>query len=261
MTDKHGDFVWYEVMTTNPDAAEAFYGALLGWKFRKSDTPGIDYRLGSMSGAEVVGMMALTPEMCAGGARPTWIGYIAVDDIDAGLARLEAAGGARLMGPQHLPGVGHMAMVTDPQGAAFYLMQSEGSQPSLAYSKHGPKLGHCAWNELATTDPAAAHGFYTSLFGWQQADVMDMGALGDYAMYRHDDYLVSAIYRLIPGDPVSHWLAYFRVADIAAAARQIRASGGSVVIEPQEIPGGEYSLTATDPDGAFFGLVGPMGGQ
>ena len=67
MADSHGDFIWYELMTTDADAAQAFYGGLLGWTFDKSNTPGMDYRLGSKNGVEIVGLMALTEEMCEPG--------------------------------------------------------------------------------------------------------------------------------------------------------------------------------------------------
>ncbi|QYU68828.1 VOC family protein [Leptolyngbya sp. 15MV] len=260
-TDKQGDFVWYELMTTDADAAQAFYGALLGWEFADSGTDGMDYRLGRKAGTEVVGLMALTGEMQAGGARPAWLGYVAVDDIQASLAALEAAGGSRWMDAQHMPGVGHMAMVADPQGATFYLMQPEGEGPATSFAKYQPKEGHCAWNEYAAGDVAGAHAFYTGLFGWEKAESMDMGELGQYTMYRHGDYMVGAIYPLMPADPAAHWLFYFRVADIDAAAAQVGTLGGKLVIEPQEIPGGEYSLAAADPQGAMFGLVGPRNGE
>jgi hypothetical protein len=57
--------------------------------------------------------------------------------------------------------------------------------------------------------------------------------------------------------PVSAWSFYFRVPDIDAAVETVKASGGTLLMEPVEIPGGEYSLNALDPQGAAFGLVGP----
>lgn len=60
MADKQGDFVWYELMTSDADAAQAFYEPLLGWTFAGSGTPGMDYLLGSKNGIEVVGLMELS---------------------------------------------------------------------------------------------------------------------------------------------------------------------------------------------------------
>jgi predicted enzyme related to lactoylglutathione lyase len=50
MTNAQGDFVWYELMTTDADAAQAFYEPLIGWTFADSGTPDVDYRIGSMAG-------------------------------------------------------------------------------------------------------------------------------------------------------------------------------------------------------------------
>src|SRR3546814_10341844 len=60
-------------------------------------------------------------DMLAGGARPAWMGYLEVADVDAAVAAIEADGGAVHMPATDLP-VGRIAMVSDPQGAVFYVM-------------------------------------------------------------------------------------------------------------------------------------------
>jgi len=255
MTNAQGDFVWYELMTTDADAAQAFYEPLLGWSFADSGTPDVDYRIGSMAGTEVVGMMQLSEEMQQSGARPAWIGYIAVGDIGASIAALKDKGGQLLMGPNHLDGVGHMAMVADPQGAPFYLMQPEG-EGSESFAKHAPRDGHCAWNELVTDDPDAAGDFYSALFGWQKGEAMDMGELGLYQMYNHADYGLGAMMARPEQMPVSLWCYYFRVPEIGAAKAYIETNGGQVVNGPMEVPGGEFALQAVDPQGAIVSLIG-----
>ncbi|WP_370177832.1 VOC family protein [Alteriqipengyuania sp.] len=261
MPDTHGDFVWYELMTTNADAAQAFYGPLLGWEFKGSDTPGMDYRLISKDGVEIAGLLQLTQEMTDGGARPIWVGYISVEEIEAGVAKLKELGGTVLMGPNHLDGVGHMAFVSDPQGVPFYLMQPEGpeGQESQSFAKHAPREGHCAWNELVTTDPAAAKQFYTSLFGWEKSDEMDMGPMGLYEMYSVNGYTLGAMMAKPEMMPASAWIYYLRVPDIEAAAAFVRENGGQVMTDPMEIPGGDYILNGLDPQGAFFALIGTKG--
>lgn len=255
MADKHGDFIWYELMTTDADAAQAFYEPLIGWKFAGSGTPGMDYRLGSKDGTEVVGLMELTDDMTRNGARPAWIGYIAVDDIETSIAALKDKGGQVHMGPNHLEGVGHMAMVADPQGAAFYLMQPEG-EDSQSFARYEPREGHCAWNELLSGDQAVVHAFYTSLFGWEKAHSMDMGEMGSYDMYSAGDYTLGAIMQKSADMPASLWSYYFRVPEIQHAAEYVKANGGQIMTEPMEIPGGEYIINAVDPQGAMFSLIG-----
>ena len=259
MSDQHGDFIWYELMTSDADAAQAFYGPLLGWDFSATDTPGVDYWQGSRDGEQIVGLLALTAEMTEGGARPAWIGYVAVDDIEASLDSIAQAGGNRLMGPNHLPGVGRMAMVTDPQGAPFYVMQPEGSGPAMSFAKYEPKVGRCAWNELMTADQPAAHAFYTQTFGWEKADTLDMGPMGAYDMYANGDYTLGAIMQKPEEMPVSVWSYYFRVPEIDAAAAYVTENGGQIINGPMEIPGGEHVFTGIDPQGAMFSLIGPKG--
>ncbi|WP_120077636.1 VOC family protein [Aurantiacibacter odishensis] len=259
MADTQGDFIWYELMTIDADAARKFYEPLFGWKFADSDMPGLDYRLGSKDGTDVVGMLELTIEMINGGARPAWIGYIAVDDIGISITALKDKGGQVFMGPDHLEGVGQMAMVADPQGVPFYLMQPEGEGPATSFAKYEPQVGHCAWNELVTEDPQAADAFYTGMFGWQRGEAMDMGETGLYQMYTQDDYGLGAITQRPPEMPASAWAFYFRVPEIEAAKSQVEKSGGQVVNGPMEIPGGEYVLQGLDPQGAFFSIIGPKG--
>jgi predicted enzyme related to lactoylglutathione lyase len=59
--------------------------------------------------------------------------------------------------------------------------------------------------------------------------------------------------------PLTGWTFYFGVPSITAARRAIEAGGGRVVMEPQEVPGGHHAMVASDPQGAIFGAVGPLG--
>jgi hypothetical protein len=260
MTNQHGDFIWYELMTTAPDAAQTFYSGILGWTWQTSDQPGMDYRLFSANGTQVGGMMALSQAMTDGGARPMWAGYVGVDDVDASASSINAAGGSVLMGPQDIPGIGRFAFVTDPQGAHFYIMTDTSGQASDSFARYEPKVGHCAWNELATTDPEAAKAFYGHHFGWVKDGEMDMGPMGRYEFLKaggSKPYGIGAVMAKMPEMPVSAWTFYFRVPDIDVAAEAVKSGGGTLLQEPIEIPGGEYSIVALDPHGAAFGLVGP----
>ena len=124
MANHHGDFIWYEILTSDAAAAADFYGKVIGWTAKGAEQPGMDYNFffaGDPADTRngVGGFMALTPDMAAGGAIPAWIGYIAVDDVDSSAAKIISAGGSVLMPAMDLEGVGRMAMVADPQGAVF----------------------------------------------------------------------------------------------------------------------------------------------
>lgn len=271
MTNHHGDYIWYELMTPDAKASEAFYGPMLGWRFGGGD----DYREIHGSEGGVGGMLQLTPEMTGGGARPCWIGYILVDDVDTMVASVTDGGGSIYMPARDMPGIGRFAMVADPQGAAFYVMKptpptDNPDMASNAFSYDRPRIGHCAWNELATSDPAAALHFYGQRFGWVKDGEMDMGPMGKYEFLRHTGRapdgsppghgMLGAVMPKMPQVPVSAWTHYFRVADIDAAVAHIRANGGKVIHGPVEIPGGDFSMNAIDPQNAFFGLVGSRKG-
>ncbi|QZH75151.1 MAG: VOC family protein [Erythrobacter sp.] len=270
MANHHGDFIWYELMTSDAPAAEQFYAPLLNWTI--SGDPA--YRHIEATEGGIGGILALSDDMMAGGARPGWIGYVLVDDVDQMVASIEGSGGRTLWPARDMENVGRMAMVTDPQGAAFYIMkpQPPADRPDMeihAFSYDRPRLGHCAWNELATSDPAAALQFYGQRFGWVKDGEMDMGPLGKYEFLRHagrapdgspmGQGMLGAVWAKPPEMPVSAWTFYFRVADIDAAVAYIKGNGGSVMQEPMEIPGGDFSLNAIDPQGAYFALVGSRG--
>jgi uncharacterized protein len=265
MTNKHGDFIWYELLTNDADAAGDFYGKVIGWTSTPSGQPGMDYRFFSSSDGSdpkdgVGGYMAITPEMEAGGARPAWVGYIGVDDVDASAAAIAAAGGSILMPAMTLEGVGRMAMVADPQGAPFYIMKGASDETSHSFAAFEPKAGHCAWNELASGDPEGAIAFYAAQFGWAAAGEMDMGEMGAYHFLKASDerFMLGAVYQKVEADPHSHWLFYFRVANLDAAMGAIKELGGQIYMEPVPLPEGpDFSVIAYDPQGAAFGLVGP----
>ncbi len=159
-----------------------------------------------------------------------------------------------------MPGVGRIAMVADPQGAPLYLMKPTppSDNPDAVSDVFSvDKAGHVRWNELATSDPLAAIGFLEQQFGWRKDGEMPMGDLGAYQFISRDGTMIGAVMPLMPGMTHAAWSCYFGVEDIDRAAETIRGAGGTITAEPMQIPGGEYSLSAIDPQGASFGLVGP----
>lgn len=261
MTNKQGDFIWYELLTSDADSAQKFYSSILGWQVVDSGQPGMDYRILLAPDAEtgeavpVGGLMQITEEMAAGGARPVWLGYIAVDDVDASLARILASGGTEMMPAMDIPNVGRIAFVADLQGAPFYIMRGLSTEPSRAFAFDKPRVGHCAWNELSTTDPAAALQFYSDHFGWVKEGELDMCEMGAYEFLRHSG-VFGALMRKPVEMPISLWTYYFRVADIDVAVAKVAAGGGQLLFGPDEIPGGDFVIKGFDPSGALFALVG-----
>lgn len=250
----HGSFVWYELLTADPDAAAAFYGEVLGWTAASADQPGVDYRLFSANGTPVAGHMKLPDAAEEAGMRSGWLGYIGVGDVDASVDEIVAAGGRVHMAAMDMPGVGRMALVADPQGVPFYVMRGASEEPSGSFDAR--KAGHCSWNELSTPDQAGALEFYTRQFGWRAGDVMPMGEMGGYQFIHHGEAMIGAMMTNPPGNPPG-WKFAFGVGDIEEAAARIAAAGGTVQHGPIEVPGGDRVVMASDPQGVRFIAVGP----
>jgi hypothetical protein len=261
MPNQHGEFIWYELLTTDSNAALAFYGAILGWQATDSGQPNMDYRILSIQDddtgepREVGGLMQLTEEMCQGGAKPVWLGYIAVEDVDQAVANITEMGGSVQMPPTDIPDVGRLALVSDPKGTPFYVMKGSSDEVSLAFAFDKPRVGHCAWNELITIDPEAAKAFYFKAFGWTKDGEMDMGPMGSYEFIRHNG-VIGAIMPKPEDMPAPMWHYYFRCADIDLACKAVTDNGGQITLGPEEIPGGEFMVKGVDPQGAMFSLVG-----
>lgn len=263
MANPPGSFIWYELLTTNLAAAADFYEAVVGISIAREATPGpMDYRMiGTPGGLHVGGAMQLKPEMLAGGAVPGWFGYVSVPDVDAAVAQAQAAGAQIHMPPTDIPQAGRIAMIADPQGAPLYVMKptpppGEEDMDSLCYDPE--KIGHIAWNELHAKDQAGAFDFYAAQFGWEKSEAMDMGPMGIYQMFKPGG-TTQAIGGTMTSPEMPHplWLYYLNVPDIDAALEAAQAHGANLLYGPGEIPGGQYIVQATDPQGAMFAVVGP----
>lgn len=253
MSDTISHFIWYELMTSDVEAAERFYGEVVGWRVVASGQPGQDYRQWMVGDLAIGGLMAIPPDAAAHGMRPLWAGYLNVDDVDAAVEQLVAAGGSVHAPPWDIPGVGRMSMVADPQGAMFYLMVPIGEGPSPSHMPGKP--GHGGWHELHTTDWRAALDFYVSQFGWRQSEALDMGVMGTYLLFNTGGDAVGGMMNS-PASFRPNWLFYFNVQDIDAANARVEAAGGEVLQAPHQVPGGNWVMRARDPQGAMFALVG-----
>lgn len=254
-----GSWLWYELMSPDPSGAKAFYEAVAGWSISTGHGGSDDYGfVTAPDGAMVGGLLRLTGEMTEHGARPCWLGYLGVDDVDASLAAIEAAGGKMLMPARDVEMAGRIAMVADCCGAPLYIMTPTpppGGGTSTAFSA-AKNPGHCGWNELLAGDAAKAVAFYTGQFGWSLPDPMDMDDMGKYQFVAHDGVTTGAIMGLMPGVPAAIWNYYFWVPSIAAAQAAITANGGQVVNGPMKVPGDDWIVQGIDPQGAAFALVG-----
>lgn len=242
-----GRFVWYEHLTRDVPAAISFYAEVAGWK---TEPFGDDYKMWVGGQGPLGGVMKLTAEM--GGVPPHWMAHVQVDDVDATGAAAKRLGGMVHKAPTDIPEVGRFAVLADPQGAVLSVFRPGGEEMAL----HDPaKEGEFCWNELLTSDAAAAARFYGELLGWKILDEMDMGPMGKYRVFGQGDLRLGGMMTLPKGASAPPaWLYYLNTADLDAAVARATRKGGKVLNGPMDIPGGGRVAQLLDAQGAAFAL-------
>ncbi len=243
--------LWYELMTTDMKAAEAFYTTVVGWTaspFAASPQPYVMFA--RQGGTPVAGLMT---RPAGANAPPFWGLYVGVPRLEEAAARVATLGGSPCSPVIEVPTVGRMQMMQDPQGAAFYIYEPS-SPPQQAEGP--PEPGDASWLELMTTDAVAAMAFYRDIFGWQPSDVHDMGPMGKYRMFDRPHGMIGGMMNKPPqmAQVPPNWQIYFLVPDIAAAVERIKSHGGQILNGPMEVPGGDWVVNGMDPQGAAFSL-------
>jgi len=251
MANSHGRFVWYELMTTDMEAAKAFYTDVVGWGTQ--NVPGMAYTLFTAGGASVSGLMGLPEDARKLGLRPTWLGYVSVNDVDATADRIKQLGGAMHVPPKDVPNISRFSVAVDPQRAMIALIKW--LNPSQEEPAELDARGRVGWHELLAADCEKAFAFYAELFGWQKADA-DTGAMGTYQLFSAGGQTVGGMFTKSPTVPVPFWLYYFNIGDIDLAMKRVKAGSGQILNGPIEVPGNRWIVQCTDPQGAIFALVG-----
>ncbi len=145
--------------------------------------------------------------------------------------------------------------MADPQGAEYLLFQPAPGQGEPARLQ--PKdPGAVDWRELITSDWEKAWEFYSKHYGWTKQNAVNMGAYGIYQTFMVDDVNGGGMMTALPemgGSP--SWGFYFTVDDIQSAAERVKKAGGTVLLEPMQVPGGGWTLKAVDPQGGAFALT------
>jgi uncharacterized protein len=258
VSESHGKFVWYELLTTDPAQAGKFYGTVIGWNARDASIPGVPYTLLSIDDDSAAGLMEMPDALRSKGAKPVWLGYVGVDDVDK-TASLAAEKGATIhKGPEDIPNVGRFAVLADPQGALFALFKSRPGEASGPPQLRSP--GHGGWHELMAADAQAAFTFYSALFGWTKAEAIDMGPMGAYQIFAHNGTQIGGMMTCPQSQVPTGWTYYFNVRDIQDTLNRIKSASGTVQMGPQEVPGGSWIIQGIDPQGGRFAVVAPPAG-
>jgi uncharacterized protein len=253
MSNSHGRFTWYELTTTDVQAAKAFYRKVMGWGTREASMPSSRYTLFMTGDVSTCGLIDLPQDAKAQGARPQWVGYLSVDDVDAAAHRVKELDGTVYVPPTDIDNVSRFSVVADPQMATFILVKWR--DPGRQVPIQSGALGHVGWHELLTTDWERAFAFYRGIFGWQKANT-DVTSTSTYLQFSASGQTIGGMFNKPTTAPVAFWLYYFNVADIGVALDHVRAERGEILEGPSDIPGGGRVARCADPQGATFALIG-----
>lgn len=245
----HGQFIWYELTSSDPSASKSFYPKFTGWGTAPFDN---DYTMWTTGGQPHAGLFTLTDEMRAQGVPPNWLGYIEVTNVDKSAALAQSLGATVVHGPMDIPGTGRFAVVQDPQGVMFGIYKSAVGTTGWDGT---PVVGRFSWHELMTLDHKKAFEFYRKLFGWEKLSEMDMGDGLMYLVFGKGKAMYGGMYTMA-GDFLKmppFWLYYIHVNDVPKAVATARKAGATLHRGPMDIPGGVIAILG-DPQGAGFAL-------
>jgi len=249
---------YIELTTPDQQAAKAFYGPLFGWRLDEVQVSdqGDYYVTAGLDDDPVAGIAGQMPELA--GHPAFWGVYLAVDDVDAAAAKVEAAGGTVEVAPFDVMDEGRMAAVADPTGARVNLWQAK-TNPGIGRANEN---GTLVWNELVTPDLERALPFYETVLGITAKKMEMEGAPADAPPYfvlanAGGADCAGACPPPMEGLP-PHWNLYFQVADADDVAASVEELGGSVMAAPFDIPGVGRIGVFTDPQGAVFNVMAPL---
>lgn len=253
---EQGEFTWVDLLARHLDVQSEFYRGLFDWTWTDIGEGSQRYRMFSKDGGSVAGGSVMPPEMEAAGHPSAWNAYIAVDDLDAALARAVELGGRTVIGPADAMDTGRYAGIADPTGGEVMLMEVAQADPTARYAEPGS----LAMASLATREPQTAADFYERLVGYGvtrtddgpipywQLDVAGRGAGG-----------IMPMPEAMPDEVPPAWVVFFAVEDAAASADRATELGGRVLGEPTEVRGRLIFVPVVDPLGATFQLLQPLG--
>jgi len=248
--DVRGRFVWHELMTRNVPGAKKFYSSLTGWKLQPWPLDP-NYTLCFAGAGPVAGMFAI-PAAFPAEMPAHWVNYIGTRDVDGTAAAAVRAGGSIVKGPDDIKGAGRYAVLKDPQGAVFAIID-----PENARAEHVgvPPLGTFSWHELATSDNEAAFAFYSGLFGWDAMARMDMGPTGVYLIFGWNGQQRGGMY-IKPADwpAPPNWMPYIHVPNVDDGFVSAVGDGARELVAPMNVPGGSRIASLTDPTGAAVAI-------
>jgi predicted enzyme related to lactoylglutathione lyase len=246
-----GNFCWFELGTSDQNAAKEFYTKLFDWSFNDSPLPpemGGVYTTLTKDDKKVGAMYQLGPH--TGDLPPHWMLYVAVNSADEAVAKVSQLGGEAMCQPFDVMDFGRMAFFKDPTGAILSVWEPK-THPG-ADLVNAP--GSACWGELATGDVKAAGAFYSSLFGWSLKESSDGMPYTEFSNQGKPIGGMTPMSGMQDQGVPPHWSVYFAVENCGAAAEKARGLGATLCAPPTDIPNVGRFAVVQDPQGAFFSI-------
>ena len=251
---------WAELSTTDETGALAFYSALFGWEDDPQEMgPNWYYHMQKLNGQYACSIYQQGEEERSQNVPPHWNTYFTVNSVDVTMESVKQNGGNVVFGPMDVFEAGRMAFCQDPQGAFFAIWQPKQHIGTGIKNETGAMF----WNELLTTDQAAALDFYCTALGVERGEVMQHQ---QYAMLEAGGTNVAGVMQITPdmGEFPPHWSVYFGVDSADDSVAKAQSLGATVYVPPTDIvpfegqpPIGRFAALA-DPQGAAFNVFQPI---
>ena len=248
-----GRFVWYELMTTDLEKAQAFYTKVVGWGTQAWPGPQ-PYTMWTADGAPLGGLMKQPQEEKA---PPHWLAYISTPDVDATTKQAQSLGATVLLKPTPIPQRRETFSVLADPGRRVRAFRADGRD---AEPQGPPPAGQFSWHELMTTDYKAAFAFYNALFGWGRTPSTIWAPWASTSCSAAMDINSAGCSTRPPSVPAPpNWLQYVAVDSADRAAERVTANGGTIMNGPMDVPGGDRIAQCMDPQGAAFAVHSRQG--
>lgn len=253
--EKHspGSFCWFELGTTDSNAAKKFYGSLFGWDAQDFPMgPAGVYTIFQLNGRDVGATYTLNAQQQQMRVPPHWMAYISVANADNAAKKIESLGGKLMMPPFDVMDKGRMTVVQDPTGAMFSIWQPKSSPGTRITGVSGT----ACWADLSTPDAEKAKKFYSGLFGWKFTEDTDDDPPSGYIHIQNGEEFIGGIPPAKHRNPhiPPHWLIYFEVGDFDSATAKAKQLGGKFLMEPMHMENVGHIAVVADPQGAVFAL-------
>ena len=247
-----GKFNWFEHLSNDTAKARRFYEALFGWEVSRVAGADRQYDLIHNAGEAVGGFL-----QAPAGVPNHWASYLSVSDVDTTFRAALAAGAKPYMPPRDFPGVGRGATLADPAGAVVSLWK--GTQGDREDLLHVPP-GDWVWNELLTSDVAAALAFYEGVFGFTHEEMKTGPDSIYYVLKGPDGRSRGGVMKAPHPDTAAMWLPYVCVEQADATAARVAPLGGKLMMAPQDVPTVGRLAALVDPLGASIAIIQPAVG-